>query len=434
MDRHDRLAKLQRLAYLRRFDWSRHGRPDQLPPDGDWLVWLILAGRGWGKTRTGAEWIKQQALALPGSRWAVVAPTYADARDTCIEGESGLLAVLPDDRVDNWNRSLGELILANGSRVKLFAAEQPDRLRGPQHHGAWCDELAAWRYPEAWDQLQFGLRLGDLPQTVVTTTPRPVPLVKQLVARDDVHVTRGATFDNAANLSAAALAELRNRYEGTRLGRQELYGEILDDVPGALWTAAGIEAHRVTEAPVHGLARVVTAIDPAVTSGEGSDLTGIVTVGATDHGWCPTCGPLEHGVRHGFVLADDSLRSTPDGWCRTAVAAYDRWGGDRIVGEVNNGGDLIETVLRTVDHAVPYRKVTATRGKRVRAEPIAALYEQGRIHHVGNGMVDLEDQLCSWTPEAPGSPDRMDALVWALTDLLVDEQRGRRRIVRTTAA
>lgn len=296
-----------------------------------------------------------------------------------------------------------------------------------------CDELAAWRYPEAWDQLQFGLRLGDVPQTVVTTTPRPVPLVRQLVARGDVHVTRGATFDNAANLSAAALAELRNRYEGTRLGRQELYGEILDDVPGALWTAATIEAHRVDAAPVHGLARVVTAIDPAVTSGEGSDLTGIVTVGATDNGWCPVCGPLEHGVRHGFVLGDDSVRSTPDGWCRTAVAAYDRWTGDRIVGEVNNGGDLIEAVLRTVDHSVPYRKVTATRGKRVRAEPIAALYEQGRIHHVGT-LVDLEDQLCSWTPEAPGSPDRMDALVWAITDLLVDEQRGRRRIVRTTAA
>lgn len=296
-----------------------------------------------------------------------------------------------------------------------------------------CDELAAWRYPEAWDQLQFGLRLGDVPQTVVTTTPRPVPLVRQLVARSDVHVTRGATFDNAANLSAAALAELRNRYEGTRLGRQELYGEILDDVPGALWTAATIDAGRVHEAPAHGLARVVTAIDPAVTSGDESDLTGIVTAGVTDNGWCPTCGPLDAGVRHAFVLGDDSLRSTPDGWCRTAVAAYDRWAGDRIVGEVNNGGDLIETVLRTVDHAVPYRKVTATRGKRVRAEPIAALYEQGRIHHVGV-LPDLEAQLCSWTPEAPGSPDRMDALVWAITDLMVDEPPRRRRIVRTGAA
>lgn len=449
MDRHERLAKLQRLAYLRRYVWAcnqagcdgsphhgipRHARPDQRPPDDDWLVWLILAGRGWGKTRTGAEWIKQQALAHPGSRWAVVAPTYADARDTCIEGESGILAVLPEDRVDTWNRSLGELVLANGSRVKLFAAEQPDRLRGPQHHGAWCDELAAWRYPEAWDQLQFGLRLGDVPRTVVTTTPRPTALVRDLAGRPDVHVTRGATFDNADNLSAAALAELRNRYEGTRLGRQELYGELLDDVPGALWTAATIDAARIPALPESGVARVVTAIDPAVTSSEDSDLTGIVTAAVSDHGWCPICGPLDGGVRHGFVIADDSTRATPDGWCRTAVAAYDRWSGDRIVGEVNNGGDLIETVLRTVDPSVPFRKVTATRGKRVRAEPVAALYEQGRIHHVG-ALVDLEDQLCSWTPEAPGSPDRMDALVWAITDLLVDDAgRGRRRVVRSGVA
>lgn len=434
MDRHERLAKLQRLAYLRRFDWARHARPDQRPPHDDgWLVWLILAGRGWGKTRTGAEWIKQQALAHPGSRWAVVAPTYADARDTCIEGESGILAVLPEDRVDTWNRSLGELVLVNGSRIKLFAAETPDRLRGPQHHGAWCDELAAWKYPEAWDQLQFGLRLGDHPRTVVTTTPRPTKLVKTLAERADVHVTRGSTFDNAANLSEAALAELRSRYDGTRIGRQELHGEILDDVPGALWTWATIDVARVADAPAHGVARVVTAVDPAVTSDPDSDLTGVVTAGVTDHGWCPVCGPLTDGSRHAFVYADDSLRATPDGWCRAAVDAFDRWSADRIVGEANNGGDLIETVLRTVDPNVPYRKVTATRGKRLRAEPVAALYEQGRVHHVG-ALPDLEGQLCAWTPEAPGSPDRMDALVWALTDLMVDERKGRRRIVRSAAA
>lgn len=426
MDRRDRLARLQRLEYLLPFSWSRHARPEQLAPDGDWLVWLILAGRGWGKTRTGAEWVKDRALAEPGTRWAVVAPTYADARDTCIEGESGLLSVLPADRVETWNRSLGELVLTNGSRIKLFSADEPERLRGPQHHGAYCDEIASWRYPDAWDQLQFGLRLGDHPRTVVTTTPKPVRLVKALAARPDVVVTRGSTFDNAANLSAAALTELRNRYEGTRIGRQELYGELFEDTPGALFDPAVIAEHRVGVTP--DLARTVVAIDPAVTSGEDADLTGIVAAGVTDPGWCPHCGPLETGVRHAFVLADRSCRETPMGWCRTAIDLHDLLAGDRVIAETNNGGDLVETTLRSVDQSVPFRKVTATRGKRVRAEPVAALYEQGRVHHVGV-FAELEDQLCSWTPDAGGSPDRMDALVWALTDLLIDApHRHRRRI------
>jgi phage terminase large subunit-like protein len=414
----ERLAVLQRLAYLLPYSWSRHARTDQLPPSGAWLVWLILAGRGWGKTRTGAEWIKDEALRTPGTRWAVVAPTYADARDTCVEGESGLLSVLPDDRVKDWNRSLGELILVNGSRIKLFSADKPDRLRGPQHHGAWCDELAAWTYPEAWDQLQFGLRLGDYPRTVVTTTPKPIPMIRQLLARDDVHITRGATFDNAANLSEAALATLRARYEGTRLGRQELHGEVLEDVPGALWVLATIEAARARRQDEWDLVRVVTAIDPAVTSGEDSDETGIVTAGVSESGWCPHCGPITNGP-HAVILADDTVKTSPDAWCRRAVDALELWKGDRVIGETNNGGDLIETVLRTVDSSVPYRKVTATRGKRLRAEPVAALYEQGRVHHAG-GFPELEDQQCSWTPDSSGSPDRLDALVWALTDLLLD--------------
>jgi phage terminase large subunit-like protein len=410
VDQRERLSKLEYLKYLYRFQWSRHARPEQLAPAGEWMVWLILAGRGWGKTRTGAEWIKAQALEHAGTRWAVVAPTYADARDTCIEGESGLLSILPTDRVGNWNRSMGELTLANGSRVKLFSADEPERLRGPQHHGAWCDEPASWRYGlDAWDQLQFGLRLGDRPRTVVTGTPKPVRLVKQLAARDDVVVTRGSTFDNAANLAPSALAELKARYEGTRLGRQELYAELLLDTPGALWSLNQFEAEgfRVDHPPE--LERAVVAIDPAVTSDEGADLTGLVAVGLGTDG-------------HLYVLADRTLRATPDGWARAAVDLYDEIEGDRVVAEVNNGGDLVEHVLRTVDDAVPYRKVTASRGKRLRAEPVAALYEQGRVHHVG-GLVELEDQMVSWTPDVGWSPDRLDALVWAVTELVPQREK-----------
>lgn len=389
-----------------RLRWNLQRRPTQTPPDGDWLVWLILAGRGFGKTRTGAEWIAEQAWRHPGTRWAIVAPTFGDARDTCVEGESGLLHALGGE-VKTWNRSLGELELVGGSKVKLFSADEPERLRGPQHHGAWCDELAAWRYPEAWDQLQFGLRLmapGLEPRTVVTTTPKPTKLVRGLVDRGTTHVTRGSTFENEANLAPAALEELRSLYEGTRIGRQELYAELLLDTPGALWTMAMLDADGVRVDHVPDLVRVVTAIDPAVTSGEDADETGIVTVGQ-DHD-----GDL-------WVLADDTTKATPEGWASVAIGAMDRHGSDRIVAEVNNGGDLVESVLRAVDRTVPYRKVHASRGKRVRAEPVAAMYEQGRVHHV-RGLEELEAQMCSWTPDGgQGSPDRLDALVWACTEL-----------------
>lgn len=405
--------------------FHKHARSPQVAPDGDWNTWLILAGRGFGKTRVGAEWVKDRALALPGTRWAIIAPTYADARDTCVEGESGLLGVLPREWVAKWNRSLGELDLTNGSRVKLFSADEPDRLRGPQHHGAWCDELAAWKYPEAWDQLQFGLRLGDRPQTVVTTTPKPVPLLTGdgrdgrrlgLMRRDRVVITRGSTFDNAANLSAAALDELRTRYEGTRLGRQELHAEILDDVEGALWTRAMLDTAAVAHAPE--LVRTVVAIDPAVTSGEESDETGIIAAGIGADG-------------HLYVLHDRSGRFSPAEWANRAVALYDEVSGDRVVGEVNNGGDLVEANLRVADPQVPYKRVTATKGKRLRAEPVAALYEQGRVHHLP-GLGLLEDQMTSWTPESGGSPDRLDALVWAITELALGE--GPRRVRYRSAA
>lgn len=405
------LSSSMRWIRAARWKWKQEqARPEQLPPsDPDWNVWLYLAGRGAGKTRTAAEWLAYEAIRQPETRWAIVAPTYGDARDTCAEGESGVINILRRYKMlADYNRSIGEILLTNGSRIKLFSADQPDRFRGPQHHGAWCDELAAYRYTDAWNQLQFGLRLGEHPRIVVTTTPRPVKLIKELTGRIDgsVVVTRGSTFDNAKNLAASALADLKQRYEGTRLGRQELYGEIVDDVDGALWNRDSIEAARVQELPP--LARVVVAIDPAVTSGEDSDQTGIVVAGISPDG-------------HYYVMEDLTMRGSPDAWARVAVDAYHRHKADRIVGETNNGGDMIELLLRQVDPNIAYRKVVATRGKLIRAEPVAALYEQGRAHHVGM-FADLEDQLCNWTPAEGSSPDRMDAMVWALHELMDGQQ------------
>jgi len=366
---------------------------------------LYLAGRGAGKTRTAAEWLAWEAISQPNTRWAIVAPTYGDARDTCAEGESGVLSVLRRYRMlYNYNRSIGEILLTNGSRIKLFSADKPDRFRGPQHHGAWCDELAAYRYEDAWNQLQFGLRLGDHPRVFISTTPRPTKLIRALTSRDDgsVVVTRGSTFDNAKNLAASALADLKIRYEGTRLGRQELYGEIIDEVDGALWKLTLIEENRVEQLPQ--LVRVVVAIDPATTSGEDSDETGIVVAGITADG-------------HYYVLEDLTCRESPDTWARVAVNAYKKHKADRIIGETNNGGDMIESLLRQVDPTISYRKVTATRGKIIRAEPVASIYEQHRAHHVG-AFARLEDQMCNYTPDSDFSPDRLDALVWAMTDLM----------------
>lgn len=291
--------------------------------------------------------------------------------------------------------------MTNRSRIKLFSGEEPDRLRGPQFHGGWFDELAAFKHPEAWDQYQFALRLGKHPQTIVTTTPRPTKLIKDLLLRDKVRVVRGSTFDNAANLAPSALTELKLRYENTRLGRQELYGEILTDIEGALWTRDLIEKSRVTEHPK--LVRVVIGVDPAVTSSETSDLTGIVAVGIGSDG--------EY-----YVLADKSLRATPDSWARTAVNLYHELKADRIVAETNNGGDMVILLMQQVDRHASVKKVTATRGKQLRAEPISALYEQGRVHHVGY-FAELETQMTEWTPISTESPDRLDALVWALTEL-----------------
>ena len=336
------------------------------------------------------------------TRWAIVAPTFSDARDTCAEGPSGIVNILREyGTLRDYNRSMGEIVLTNKSRIKLYSAEEPDRLRGPNFHGGWFDELAA-QNPGAWDQYKFALRLGNHPQTVITTTPRPTKIIKALLDRDDTIVVRGSTFDNAANLSPSALAELRVRYEGTRLGRQELYGELIDDVEGALWSRGIIEANRVATCPA--LIRIVVGVDPAVTSGENSDSTGIIVAGVSAEG-------------HYYVLEDCTTKASPDEWARVAVDAYHRHNADRIIGETNNGGDMIELLMRQVDPAVSYRKVTATRGKLVRAEPVASLYEQHRAHHVGT-YANLEDQLTSYTIDTKDSPDRLDALVWALHDLM----------------
>jgi phage terminase large subunit-like protein len=364
---------------------------------------MVLAGRGFGKTRMGAEWVAYEAWKNDQTRWAVVAPTFADARDVCVEGESGLKAILERYGVlAKWNRSLGEIDLTNGSKIKMFSADEPERLRGPQHHGAWCDELAAWRYEAAWDQLRFGLRLGERPRTVVTTTPKPRPLVRRLMSLDSTTITRGSTFDNASNLSAVALEEFQARYDGTRLGRQELFGEILEDVPGALWSRKMLDDYRVSSSPA--LRRVVVGVDPAVTNTEDSDATGIVVAGVGDDD-------------HFYVFADRSLKASPDGWAREAVIAFHAYSADAVIVESNQGGDLNEAVLRTIEPDLPIRMVNARRGKHIRAEPIAALSEQGKFHIVGS-LEALEDELTSWTPEVSKSPDRLDAMVHAVTSLM----------------
>ena len=390
-------------------DWEFWARPNQLPPPGDWRVWLLLAGRGFGKTRSGAEFVRARVQAGLASRVALVGPTAADVRDVMIEGESGLLAVAREDCRPFYEPSKRRLTWPNGAMALAFSADEPERLRGPQHDLAWCDELAAWRYAAAWDNLLLGLRLGADPRAVVTTTPKPVKLVREMLASPGTVVTRGSTFDNALNLAPAFLESVVRRYRGTRLGRQELEAELLDDLPGALWSRDGIEAARVNAAP--DLARIVVAIDPAASSGEGADETGIVVAGLAHDGEV-------------YVLDDLSGRMSPRAWALKAIAAYRKFAADRIVAEVNNGGDMVEATLRSVASDAPFRAVRASRGKAVRAEPVAALYEQGRVHHVG-GFAALEDQLCGFTADfdraASGtSPDRLDALVWAVTDLMAN--------------
>lgn len=381
-------------------------RTEQLPPEGDWSTWLYVAGRGAGKTRTAAETIADWATSSP-VRVAVVAPTFTDGRDVCIEGDSGLLSVINRYKVlDSWNRSQGSMILTNGSMIKIFSGEEPERLRGPQHHFAWIDELAAMpKARETWDQLKFGLRLGTHPRTVVTTTPKPTPLMRELMRRDDgsVTITRGSTFDNRANLAPEALKELLARYEGTRMGMQELYGMLLEDAEGALWTMKLLDDTRVKETPENVVRRVVS-VDPAVSNTSTSDNTGIVVVSRDRNG-------------HGFVEGDFSMKGSPNDWAKKVVQVFDHFECDSVVIEVNQGGAMVAETLRTVRPNLSIREVRATKGKRLRAEPISSLYEQGRVHHVGT-FDALETEMTSWTPDDPKSPDRLDALVHGLTDLM----------------
>lgn len=372
-----------------------------------------MAGRGSGKTRAGVEWVLDSELLVPTDRVALIAPTAADVRDVVVEGESGILACAPPWNRPSYEPSKRRITWKNGAIATTYSADEPDRLRGPQHTRAWCDEIAAWRYgPETWSNLMFGLRLGTNPQWVATTTPRPVRLVRELLEQPNVVLTKMTTYDNAANLAPAFLDEIVGKYEGTRLGRQELLAELLEDVPGALWSRSQFDAEgfRLKEEPE--LTRIVVAVDPATTSGEDADMTGIIVCGRGTDG-------------KGYVLEDLTCRKSPDAWARDVVSAYHRWQADRVVAETNQGGDMVEMILRTMDGGVSYTGVHAARGKRTRAEPVAALYEQKKVHHVGT-FPDLEDQMSTYVPDDyEGSPDRVDALVYALTELILENRRSR---------
>ena len=394
-------------------EWLNVARPKQLTPQGDWHIWLILAGRGWGKTRTGAQDALLYALRNPEVQVAVVTPTFGDIRRVAFGGPSGIISMVPDGafldgRGQGYNSSAAEIRLYNGSKIMGFSATDPDRLRGPQFHRAWCDELAAWRYPETFDQLMFGLRLGERPQCVITTTPKPTPIVRSLVERDDCVITTGSTFENSENLADSTLRMLREKYEGTTLGQQELYAEIITGTEGALWSVNQIDKTR-RKVNRETLTNILIAVDPAVTSGENSDETGVVVVGKDIN-------------NEYYVLDDKSGKYKPDQWGRIAIDLFYQWEADRIVAEVNNGGDLVERLIRTLDTGVRFKSVHASRGKLVRAEPIAALYEQERVHHCGV-FPELETQMCTYTGERPRpSPDRLDALVWGLSEL--NKSRG----------
>lgn len=379
------------------------------------MTWLILAGRGFGKTRSGSEWVRSIVCGKTPlergrySRIALIAETAADARDVMTEGDSGILSVHHKDFRPHYEPSKRRLTWPNGAVASLFNATEPDQLRGPQFDAAWCDELAKWRYAqESWDMLQFGLRLGDHPRQLITTTPRPIPLLKQIMRDKSTVVTKGSTFDNLGNLAPSFVKQIKDKYEGTRLGRQELEAEILDDAPGALWSRKDIDEYRRKTTEVPDLQRIVVAIDPAASDAgaEGVAETGIIVVGLGVDG-------------RGYVLDDVTCSLGPLGWARRAISAYDIYDGDAIVVEVNNGGAMVAQTIRSVRDRMKIIEVRASRGKVTRAEPIAALYEQGRISHVGS-FSDLEDQMVVFTSygiQGSTTGDRVDALVWGLTQL-----------------
>ncbi len=409
-------AQLAALPYLFEF-WAM---PHQVPPEGAWRTWVIMGGRGAGKTRAGAEWVRSIVEGplpdAPGQarRVAIVAETIEQAREVMVFGESGILAVSPPDRRPEWIPGRRMLRWKNGGVAQLFSAHEPESLRGPQFDAVWADELAKWRRAgDAWDMLQFGLRLGDNPRACVTTTPRRSAMLRDLLDQDTTVVTHAPTRANRANLAESFLTEIEARYGGTSLGRQEIEGAMLEDVDGALWGSAQLASCQVAEVPK--LTRIVVAIDPPGTSHAGSDDCGIVVAGVVMD------GPVQDW--RAYVVEDASIPAArPTEWARAAVAAMTRHGADRLVAEVNQGGDMVEAVLRQIDPLVAYRSVHASRGKVARAEPVAALYEQERVFHA-RGLGALEDQMCQMTTqgfEGKGSPDRVDALVWALHDLMIE--------------
>jgi phage terminase large subunit-like protein len=412
-------SELARLAA----DWALFARDDQLPPGRDWTIWLVLGGRGAGKTRTGAEWVRGLALGTPPfatapvGRIAIVGETMADAREVMVEGVSGLIGVHAAGERPRWQPSRRRLEWANGAVAQVFSAEDPEALRGPQFGAAWADELCKWKNAEeAWDMLQFGLRLGQRPREIVTTTPRPIPLLKKLMADPRTALTRARTADNALNLAPSFLDIIVGRYAGTRLGRQELDGEIVEERADALWTRAMIEGARVAAPPP--LARVMVAVDPPASSGKRADSCGLVVAGIDRDAIV-------------YVLADATLaRARPAEWAAQAVALFHRHEADAIVVETNQGGEMATAVIAETDASVPVKPVRATRGKYLRAEPVAALSESGRLKFAG-AFPALEDELCDFGPgglSSGRSPDRLDAFVWAVTALALQPQPGTPRV------
>ena len=437
--------------------WRKLAREEQRPPEGEWHTEYVRGGRGSGKTWTAAHMLAEWTQDAPGA-YAILAPTYADARDTCVEGPSGLLAALGTNRVEiesgqsryvaSWNRSMGELRLRNGSVVYVDGADDGGlRIQGKNLRGAWADEIGLWRrWRIAWEEsLRYAVRIGPA-RIIATGTPKRGHELVRLLMNDEAIVKRHLrTLDNVANLDASIVAEWQRLYAGTALGRQELEGEVLEDVPGAVWQRSWIESWRILTLGAVELSRVSVGVDPAITSTEGSDLTGLNASGAAivSRAWCEEMFsarnvpvPDSHGTgphEHYFVLEDPSGKMTPSVWGERAVGLYRRLQAGWIVGETNRGGDMVEHTVRTVDPDIAFKPVRATRGKATRAEPVAALYEQGKVHHVGF-FPELEDEMCSYVPGDTRSPDRMDALVWALTDLAIKDEPGLLGAYRAQAA
>ena len=392
-----------------RYNWNLHARESQLPPDGDWDTWLILAGRGFGKTRTGAEWVRDQVENNQATRIALVARALDEAQSVMIEGESGILNISPEWNMPVYEPSKRKLTWPNGAFALAFSSHEPDQLRGPQFDAAWCDELASWQYPnQTWDNLSFALRLGQRPRSIVTTTPKAVDLVRSLPNRPGVHVTRGSTYENQDNLPPSFFNGLIDQYDGTRIGQQEIHAELMDEDEDALWKREWIENARLRTQPP--LSRIVVAVDPAMSTGPTSSETGIVVVGA------------DMRRQHAYVLADESGRLSPNNWALRVIHLYDKFNATMIVVEDNAGGQMAEaTIQNAVERTLPVKTVKARRGKYIRAEPVASLYEQSRVHHVGR-FPALEDQMCTWNADlGPSqSPDRADALVHAVTQLILN--------------